>query len=412
MRIMVQKFGGSSLGCHELRQRVVRHVLAAQGEGYNPVVVVSAMGGKGEPYATDTLLELMRNVTPAPPPRETDLLISCGELIAAAILAVQITGAGADAVALAGWQAGIITDGVFGQAEIVRIKKDRILKLAAEGKIVVVAGVQGVSEQGDINTLGRGGSDTTAVALAAALESEWVEIYSDEDPVMTADPRFVPEARPIRNIGYEEVLQMAREGAKVVHPRAVDIAMQFNLPLLLKKTGENSSGTLVTHKKTHDEKDFIPKERVVSAITHVGGLAQIRMLEPQARGNELEEMLRKLAKSGISIDLISFSPQEKMFTVKDEEAGKAAETLKAAGYRAVIGTGFAKVSVVGSGMRGIPGVMARVVTALSRAGAEILQTADSHLSISCLIPEKDVGDTLKSLHLEFGLAKNNSDLLS
>jgi aspartate kinase len=407
LRLIVQKFGGSSLHSEDLRRQVLEHVLEARRSGYSPVVVVSAMGRKGEPYATDTLLEFIRNVNPMPSLRETDLLISCGEIIAAATLAAQMTGAGLEAVALSGWQAGIITDGMFGQAEIIRIKKERILKLAADGIVVVVAGFQGASEQGEINTLGRGGSDTTAVALAAALESELVEIYSDVDTVMTADPRLVPEAKPIKNIGYQEVLQMAREGAKVIHPRAVDIALQYNLPLLLKKTGEKGSGTFVSHKKAREDRIFVPRGRLVSGITQVEGLAQVRLLEPQSSSEQLEEILSTLASSGISIDLISFSPQEKMFTVPAAEAKRVSEALAAKGCAAAVEKGFAKVSVVGSGMRGIPGVMARVVTALNRAGTEILQTADSHLSISCLIQENEVPGAVKSLHLEFGLGEED-----
>jgi aspartate kinase len=402
MRLIVQKFGGSSLNSPELRKEAVGHILAARKEGFDPVVVVSAMGRRGEPYATDTLLDLLRSADPLAPPRESDIIASCGEIIAAAVIASQICAAGLKAVSLAGWQAGIITDGVYGQAEITRIKKERILKLVSDGTVVVVAGFQGVSEHGEINTLGRGGSDTTAVALAAALESEAVEIYSDVDTVMTADPRLVPEARPIRDIGYQEILQMASEGARVIHPRAVDIAIQYNLPLILRKTGQQGS-TRVTHRQVRDEKVLIPKTRVASGITHVTGLAQVRLENPETGGKEMEEALRNLAAEGVSIDLISFSPREKMFTVPAGDGERVKASFSAVGCRAVVQNGFAKVSVVGSGMRGVPGVMARVVRALNRAGTEILQTADSLLSISCLIREKDVSAAVQSLHLEFGL---------
>jgi len=403
VRLIIQKFGGSSLCSHKMRELVKEHILAAKHDGYQPVVVVSAMGRKGEPYATDTFLDMIRNVSPMASPREIDLLISCGELMAAAVLAAQINGTGAEAVALTGWQAGIITDGVFGHAEILRIKKERILKLASAGIIVVVAGFQGISENCEVNTLGRGGSDTTAVALAAALESERVEIYSDVDSVMTADPRLVPEAKPIQNIGYQEVLLMSREGAKVIHPRAVDIALQYNLPLLFKKTGEYNGGTLVTHKKICDEKGYISREKVISGITHVEGLAQVRLADPQAK--DIEEILRKQSSSGISFELISFSPQEKIFTVPATEAQRVADAFNAAGCPAEVRAGFAKVSVVRSGMRGNSGVMVRVVRALNQVGTEILQTVDSHISISCLIPQKDVANAVKSLHLEFCLGE-------
>jgi aspartate kinase len=403
MGLIIQKFGGSSLADAALREQAVGHILEARSAGHMPVVVVSAMGRSGDPYATDTLLDCMRQVATALPPRESDLLVSCGEIISACLLATELIRQGVAAAALTGQQAGIVTDGIYGHAEIVRIRKERLLRLAQEGKVPVVAGFQGCSEEGEINTLGRGGSDTTAVALGAALEADVVEIYSDVDTVMTADPRLVPEARPIKNIGYQEVLQMAREGAKVIHPRAVDIALQYNLPLLLKKTGSADSGTLVTHKKPTGDKSFISREKVVTGITHITGLAQVRIESNFAGGRELEEMLQKLSTAGVSIDLINLSPQEKMFTVPGSHCDRVRAVLSELGYQGSVECGFAKVSVVGAGMRGIPGVMARVVTALNRAQTEILQTADSHLNISCLIPEKDTAAAVKALHMEFHL---------
>ena len=404
MRLVVQKFGGSSLSTTNIRQSAVEHIIAAKNEGYCPVVVVSARGRRGDHYATDTLLEYVRDVATTPSPREADLFISCGEVLSACILAAEIIKRGVRAVSLTGPQAGIITDGTYGQAEIIRIKKDRILRLVQDGNIIVIAGFQGISEDGEINTLGRGGSDTTAVALGAALEAEIVEIYSDVNAVMTADPRLVPDAKPIQNIGYQEVLQMAREGAKVVHPRAVDIALQYNLPLLLKKTGSTAPGTLVTHKKAQEDKSFISREKVVNGITHVTNLAQVRVHAPLASGQELEEMLQKLSDAGVSIDLINLSPQEKMFTVPETDCDKVKLVMDQLTYDAVVVTGYAKVTVVGTGMRGIPGVMARVVSALNRANAEILQTADSHMNISCLIPADNVTAAVKALHLEFNLS--------
>ncbi|MDW7651029.1 MAG: aspartate kinase [Bacillota bacterium] len=405
MRLIIQKYGGSSLATPELREKVAGHILAANKEGFATVVVVSAMGRKGDPYATDTLLDFVRESVTAVSPREVDLFISCGEIMAAAVMAAEVYSRGAKAVALSGAQAGITTDGVYGHAEIIRIKKEKILRLMQNGYVVIVAGFQGASEEGEINTLGRGGSDTTAVALGAALEAERVEIYSDVDTVMTADPRLVPDAVPIRDIGYQEVLQMAREGAKVIHPRAVDIALQYNIPLLLKKTGVHKSGTLVAHKTAHQEKSFLPKLKVVSGITHVTGLAQVLIHAPQTSGNELENILSELSKAGVSLDLINLSPQEKMFTVPSADAVQVEKVMAELGCQATVTPGYGKVTVVGSGMRGIPGVMARVVSALNRAGTQILQTADSHLNISCLVPEKDVAEAVKALHHEFGLSE-------
>lgn len=405
MRLIVQKFGGSSLTTHEMRLKAVDHIRAAGNEGYSPLVVVSAMGRQGDPFATDTLLKVLYDISPTPPLRELDLLISCGEIISATVMVTELADSGVKAVALTGAQAGIITDGNYGYAEILRIKKERILRLAADGQVVVIAGFQGASKDGEINTLGRGGSDTTAVAVGAALEAEMVEIYSDVDSVMTADPRIVPEARPIRNLGYQEILQLAREGAKVIHPRAVDIAQQFNLPILLKRTGDPTGGTLVSHKKGQDEHGFIARERVVNGITHVAGLAQVRLQEPRTDSRDLEALLTILAERGVSIDLISFSPQERLFTVPSGDAQRVSAIISELGYKGQVRTGFAKVTVVGTGMRGIPGVMARIVCALNQAGTSIMQTADSHLNISCLVPEKDVSNAVKALHMEFGLGE-------
>lgn len=403
MKILVQKFGGTSLADAEKRRQVVRHVIQARGKGFSPVVVVSAMGRAPAPYATDTLLALLAEANPAAPPRERDLLVSCGEIISASVLAAELAREKQKARALCGWQAGIVTDGVHGQAQIIRIRKDALLTLLQKEVIPVVAGFQGISEENEVTTLGRGGSDTTAVALGAALGAKAVEIYSDVDAVMTADPRLVPEAKPIEDISYHELLQLAREGARVVHPSAVDIAMQYNLPLILKKTGQESEGTRVSHFK-HSDRGFLSKAKVVSGITYVMNLTQVKITQGGLDGRQLEQVLKRLAQDGISIDLINISPGEKMFTVPDADAERVREAFKELEVPAEIRSGFAKVSVVGSSMRGIPGVMATVVKALNSAGTEILQTADSHLSISCLIKNEDISEALRALHLEFGLS--------
>jgi len=406
LRLVVQKFGGSSLATASLRQKVVWHVKQAKAKGYSLVVVVSALGRKGDPYATDTLQDFLAQTVPALPPRETDLLLSCGECIAAAVVAAELQHAGCNAVALTGWQAGIITDEHFGRAEIKRIKKENLLRLLQDDKIAVVAGFQGVTEEGEITTLGRGGSDITAVALGAALEADFVEIYSDVAAVMTADPRLVPEAKPIMHMGYQEILQMAQEGAKVIHPRAVDIALQYNLPLVLKKTGEDSEGTVVSHQQQRENFSF-HRPQIVTGITHITGLAQVQILADLSEA-KLEEVLAALSKEGISIDLISFSPEEKMFTIDAKQSKKAAQLLQDLGITAKVEPGFAKVTVVGSGMRGTPGVMLRVVTALNKAKTQIMQTADSHVNISCLVREEHVAAAVRALHAEFALHERNN----
>lgn len=403
--VIVQKFGGTSLATKAVRQEALQHIIQAKKTGSSPVVVVSAMGRRGDAFATDTLLEFMQSVAGKVPPREMDLALSCGEIIAAAVVASGIREAGFNAVALTGWQAGIITDNNFGQAEIIRIKSERLFRCLQEGIIPVIAGFQGVTEDGEITTLGRGGSDTTAVALAAALEAEAAEIYSDVDAVMTADPRLVPEAKPIANAGYQEILQMAQEGARVIHPKAVSIAMQYNMPLLLKKTGSREKGTLVTYKKARGNNTIFGDVRTVTGITHLAGVAQVIIATPGLTGKEIETILSGLSAKGISIDLICLSPEINKFVVAREKSADAACIINSLGFAAKTVEGLAKVTLVGAGMRGIPGVMARIVAALNRVKATILQTADSHLSISCLIHEDKMAAAVRALHREFALSE-------
>ncbi|HHX75473.1 MAG TPA: aspartate kinase [Firmicutes bacterium] len=410
MHLVIQKFGGSSLATPQKRQQAVEHIIRAKEAGAQVVVVVSAMGRRGDPYATDTLLAFYQEAGGKELPREADLLLSCGEVISAAVMASAIAGCGHAAVALTGTQAGIVTDGVFGSAEIVRISKENICRRLQDNQIVVVTGFQGITPEGEITTLGRGGSDITAVALGVALEAEVVEIYSDVDAVMTADPQLVPEARPITDLGYHEVLQMAREGAKVLHPRAVDLALRYNVPLLLKKTGSSKPGTLVSHQKAEGFRAYTARQNVVTGITHVTGLAQVRLPAADMTDLQVEEVLQELSAANISIDLISLSPGEKMFTITARDAEKAQSIINKLGFKAAVAGGFAKVTLVGAGMRGVPGVMARILSALNKAGTTVMQTADSHLNISCLIPEKDVSKAVRALHSEFsGTVAANGD---
>jgi aspartate kinase len=403
---VIQKFGGSSLATPQNRQQAVEHIIQARQKGVQVVVVVSAMGRRGDPYATDTLLAFFRDAGGKELLREIDLLLSCGEVISAAVMASAIAMRGFAAIALTGAQAGIITDDTFGNAEIVRIRKENIFRHLQDNRIVVVAGFQGITQEGEITTLGRGGSDITAVALGAALEAEVVEIYSDVDAVMTADPQLVPEARPIADLGYHEVLQMAREGAKVLHPRAVDLALRYNVPLLLKKTGGTEPGTLVSHHKAEGFRAYTARQNVVTGITHVTGLAQVCLPADEMTDLQVEEVLQELSAAGISIDLISLSPGEKKFTIAGKDAEKARYVISKLGLKASVAEGFAKVTLVGTGMRGVPGVMARVLSALNKTGTTVMQTADSHLSISCLIPEKDVAKAVRALHNEFSVEKS------
>jgi len=400
MRIIVQKYGGTSVATAESRQQVVRRVERAVREGYAVVVVVSAMGRLGEPYATDTLIQLANSACSDLAPREMDLLLSCGEIISSVIIAGALQERGLPSQALTGAQAGIVTDDSFGCARILRVDPAPLLERLRAGVVAVVAGFQGQTEKGDVTTLGRGGSDTTAAALGGALQAEMVEIYTDVDGVKTADPRLVPDARTLTVATYDEVVQMAHYGAKVVHPQAVEIAMQHRVPLRIRSTFSDGVGTLITH--TPEAAGAFWSEfgssGPVTAVTHVDGLAQVSFSgEPRL----LRAAFRVLADAGISVDMINLSPTAATFCIEERWAARTERLLAEMGLEPAVRTGCAKVSVVGSGMRGRPGVMARVVEGLAAAGVEILQTSDSHVTISSLVESEELRRAVQALHDAF-----------
>ncbi|OIQ58870.1 aspartokinase [Moorella thermoacetica] len=399
MKVLVQKFGGSSVASPEQRLVVTGHIERACREGYQVVVVVSAMGRRGAPYATDTLLELLGDNEVDP--RERDLLLACGEIISGVVLAGLLKSRDLPAVFLTGGQAGIITDAQFGDARILRVEPRRIQSYLDQGRIVVVAGFQGVTEAGEVTTLGRGGSDTTAVALGVALGAEAVEIFTDVDGVKTADPHIVSDARTLSTITYNEVCQMAYEGAKVIHPRAVEIARQKNIPLRIKSTFNDGPGTLVVAWQPGVTGVHISRDRVITGITHMDGLTQLRVSLPPGEG--AGEVFSLLAQNNISVDFINVFPGELVFTVKSEVAQQALALIKGRGLEVTTRPGCAKVATVGAGMRGVPGVMAAIVTALEREGIKILQSADSYTSIWCLVDRKDMERAVQTLHREFKL---------
>ncbi len=408
MRIVVQKFGGTSVATSEARDAVVQRVLEARAAGLTPVVVVSAMGRAGQPYATDTLIDLARSVYHDTAPRELDLLISCGEIISAVLVANTFKKSGVDkTIVLTGGQAGIITDRQFGQARVLRVEPEHLNRHLERGDLVIVAGFQGITHDGDITTLGRGGSDTTAAALGVALRAEAVEIFTDVDGVMTADPRIVPEARTLRVASYEEVLQMANEGARVVHPRAVELAQRASLPLKVRHTFSDNPGTLITH--TYEADVSGPQWRNGNIVTGVAlkpGVTQLAVFPNDSAdrpGLDLQ-IFRPLADAGISVDLINVFPDRKAFVVLDNEGLRAKSILEQHGFRVEMKPGCAKVSIVGSGIRDVPGVMVKVVEALGDAGVEILQTADSHVTISCLVRREEMEKAVRALHAKFNLA--------
>ncbi|MGI6147832.1 MAG: aspartate kinase [Limnochordia bacterium] len=410
MRIVVQKFGGTSVADAQVRQHAVARVISALEMGYTPVVVVSAMGKAGQPYATDSLLELVHEVNPEPNRRNVDLLLSCGEIISAVIFAEQLSIAGHPAEALTGWQCGILTDAAFTQARIQEVNPERVLALLEQGIIPVVAGFQGISASQEITTLGRGGSDTTAAALGVVLKAEWVGIYTDVDGIKTADPRLVPEARTLPAVSGREVVELAHLGAKVIHPRAAEIALEEGVPLRILSTVDDTGGTLVANgiSAVTGRGGEPVGDRVVVGIAHMTNRAQVTITGEgdMNRAAAAPRVFDSLAQHGVSVDLIFLSTDMIAFTIDSSMASLARQVLTTLGLRVRIEEGFAKVSVVGAGMHGVPGVMARVVNCLERENIPIFQTTDSHANISCLIREEQITQAVRALHREFNLDRS------
>lgn len=402
MRVVVQKFGGTSLVTPALREQALGKVRAALQGGRSPVVVVSAMGRRGAPYATDTLLDLVRSELAQPPARELDMLMACGEVIAGVVFTCTLLRHGIPGVFLNGGEAGILTDGRHGDARIVTVEPARVRHHLEAGRVPVVAGFQGLSREGDVTTLGRGGSDTTAAALGVALGAEAVEIYTDVDGIKTADPRLVEEARTLERVTYNEACQFAQEGARVIHPRAVEVARQGNVPLYVKCTFSEGPGTLVHGEQGKAE----VKDRLVTGIAVVSGLAQLKVSAPAA-GATPADIFQALARAGVSVDFISVTPEEQVFTVRADIAALAVQVVEALGAAVRLRPGCAKVAVVGGGMTGRPGVMAAIVGALEREGIPILQSADSYTTIWCLVDEQQAADAARALHREFRLAESH-----
>lgn len=405
MRIIVQKYGGTSVSTPQGRSLVADRVERAVRDGFATVVVVSAMGRIGEPYATDTLIQLANAACPEMAPREMDLLLSCGEIMSSVIIAGTLKSRGLPVTVLTGGQAGIITDDHFGAAHIRKVEPAFMIDRLREGLVLVIAGFQGRAESGEVTTLGRGGSDTTAAAVGGALKAELVEIYTDVDGVKTADPRLVPDARTLRVTTYDEIAQMAHYGAKVVHPRAVEIAMQHRVPLRIKSTFSDGPGTLITYSAEAAGTAWseLHSDSPVTGVTHVTGLAQVS-LATDGGGSALLRVFRSLADHGISVDLINVSIGAATFCIDERRCERAEELLGDLNLACAIRRGCAKVSVVGSAMRGRPGVMAKVVEGLTGAGVEILQTTDSHVTISCLVEAASLRTAVQALHDVFGLS--------
>lgn len=402
MRILVQKFGGTSLSTNHARERVIHHITRERDNGYAVVAVVSAMGRKGDPYATDTLLSLIRDNGNSLGARELDMLLGCGEIISAAALCSMLRSKGIPTTAFSGGGAGILTDEQYGAAKIKSVQTDRLLQELQLGNVVVVTGFQGVTSLGDTTTLGRGGSDTSATALGSALRAEMVDIYTDVNGILTADPRIVSEAKQLAEVSYAEICNMARQGAKVIHPRAVEIAQQARMPIRVRSTFSDEPGTLVT--------DYIPlkkvslfKDRHVTGIAHWPGVTQISVKAIEGRNDMQLQVFQTMARHQISVDFINVTPSEALYTVFDQDASHAVELLIHEGFTPTAIHGCAKISVIGGGMNGQPGVMANIVEALTEQGVTIMQSADSNTTIWVLVQQADMVIALRALHAKFDL---------
>lgn len=403
MDVIVQKYGGTSVSDKERRRRVIEHIRRERESGYALVVVVSAMGRYGDPYATDTLLSLIGGAHSNLPPREKDLLLSTGEIISAAVLAEELWEVGIPNTILTGGQAGIITNDRPNNAHIIALKPERVKEALVLGHVVIVPGFQGMSQSGQITTLGRGGSDTSAAALGVALEAKYVDIYTDVNGVMTADPRFVEEARPIREMTYTEVANYAYLGAKVIHPRAVELAMQKNIPLRIRGLFDDDIGTVILPlSEINKQRGF--KERLITGITHVTDVTQIVVTSDRVDYELHLKVFKAMATRGISVDFINASPSHVAYTVSQFDAEEAEKLLQQMGLTYKLTPGCAKVSVVGAGMTGRPGVMSTIVEALIESGIPILQAADSHTTIWVLIEKVHLKQALLALHRKFALA--------
>ncbi|MBC2251757.1 aspartate kinase [Listeria welshimeri] len=400
MKIIVQKFGGTSVQNEKIRLMAFNHIKHALKDGYKVVVVVSAIGRYGDPYATDTLLELIGAKNTKLTPREQDTLLSVGETISASVFTNMLKEADIKAEAFSGGQAGIITSNHHLNAKITEVDTSRLKTALKTLDVAVVAGFQGKAKNGDITTLGRGGSDTSAAALGVSLQADYIDIFTDVDGMMTADPRIVEHARSLPRVSYNEVSNMAYQGAKVIHPRAVEIAMTAKIPMRIRSTYLESTGTLVT--SAADElSHFDVKERMVTGVAHVTNLTQISVKTDTVKAQQ--QAFKILADAGISLDFINILTDSVIFTVPEEKRLVVKLLLEEADLQTNVRENCAKVSIVGAGITGVPGVTAKIVGALSEKNIPILQSADSHTTIWVLVREEDLISAVNALHDVFCL---------
>lgn len=423
MSLIVRKYGGSSVATVDRIRAAAESVRACAAEGHQVVVVVSAMGD-----TTDDLLAQARAVHSEPVGREVDLLLSTGEVVSCALVALALQAAGVSARALTGAQAGIITDGTFSRAAIAELLPRRLQACLAVGEVPVVAGFQGISaveNDADVTTLGRGGSDTTAVALAAGLRADWCEIFTDVDGVFTADPRVVPGARQLPRIDPLEMLEMAQHGAKVMHPRAVELGAAYGMPILVRSSFEDKSGTWIIPPGRPLPFDHYMEEKMelrskVSGVVHDTNVSKLTVLGLPRPEFSLFRLFAPLADAGVNVDAIAHSAEpggeraDCAFTVAEGDLALALPiteaTAAALGAQAVHHEReVSKVSIIGLGVQDTPGLAARVFATLGRAGIPIDMVTTSQVRISCLVPQARVHEATRLLHSAFGLDKPAAD---
>jgi aspartate kinase len=409
--LVVQKYGGSSVADAEGIRRVARRIVATRRAGDQVVVAVSAMGD-----STDELIDLANQVSPAPPGRELDMLLTAGERISMALLAMAIASLGMEARSFTGSQAGVITDAVHGRARIIDVTPGRISSALAEGAIPIVAGFQGVSQTTkDITTLGRGGTDTTAVALAAALHADVCEIYTDVDGVFSADPRIVPTARRLPRISYEEMLEMAASGAKVLVPRCVEYARRYGVPVHVRSSFSDKTGTWVMGHATDESEEAGMEQAIISGVAHDRSEGKITVVGVPDRVGEAARIFGIVAAAGINIDMIvqnvsaiSTGRTDISFTLPGADGPQALELLRSAqttvGFQEVLyDDRIGKVSLIGAGMRSQPGISAKFFGALAEAGVNIQMISTSEIRISVVVSQTDVDTAVNATHKAFDL---------
>lgn len=407
---IVQKFGGSSVADAESIKRVARRIARTRGEGHDVIIVISAMGD-----TTDDLMDLALKVSPRPKSRELDMLLTTGERQSAALLAMALSDLGVEAVSYTGSQAGVITTPTHGNARIIDITPGRVEKALGEGNVAIVAGFQGVAQTTkDVTTLGRGASDTTAVALAAALGADYCEIYSDVDGVYTADPRIVKSARHVQEIGYEDMMEMAASGAKILHLRCVEYARREGVPVHVRSSFSDQPGTWV---KNQDEitKDDTMEEAIITGVAHDRGEAKITIAGVPDKVGEAARIFRAVADEDLNIDMIvqnisrlSDVKTDISFTLPMSDGAKAIAALEAVkdevGFDELLyDDQIGKVSVVGVGMRSHPGVSATFFDALAKADVNLQMISTSEIRISVIVGADDVDRAVRAAHTAFGL---------